>query len=91
MSRYPHHVHTAEDERRDQRRSAAIKELLAKPRALKEHDAAAYLGVSINTMRQWRTKGNGPRYYKLGGWMIRYDVVDLDAYTDEHKKNSARG
>lgn len=42
--------------------------------------AAAYLSVSEGTMRNWRSRGDGPRYRLLGGRMVRYEVKDLDAY-----------
>lgn len=42
--------------------------------------AAAYLSVSAGTMRNWRSRGDGPRYHLLGGRLVRYEVEDLDAY-----------
>ena len=32
-------------------------------------DAAAYLGIPVNTLYQWRYLGNGPRSYKVGRWV----------------------
>ena len=45
--------------------------------------AAAYLSVSGGTMRNWRSRGEGPRYHLLGGRLVRYEVEDLDAYMRE--------
>lgn len=53
------------------------------PAALTTDDAAAYIGLAGQTLRQMRHEGRGPRYVRLGR-TIRYRVVDLDAYL---KKN----
>lgn len=51
-----------------------------KPRRLSEREAAAYLGpVSVRTLQDWRAKGVGPTYTKLGR-RVAYAVADLDAY-----------
>lgn len=50
------------------------------PRRLSEREAATYLGpVTPRTLQDWRIKGIGPAYTKLGG-RIAYDVADLDAF-----------
>jgi hypothetical protein len=47
---------------------------------LSEREAATYLGpISIRTLQDWRVRGIGPAYTKLGK-RVAYDVVDLDAY-----------
>lgn len=43
--------------------------------------ASAYLGLAKHTLDQWRSKGVGPRYTKLGG-AIRYRIADLDAFIE---------
>ena len=49
-------------------------------RRLSEREAAGYLGpVSMRTLQDWRNKGIGPAYTKLGG-RVAYDVADLDAF-----------
>lgn len=49
-------------------------------RRLSEREAAAYLGpLSVRTLQDWRIKGIGPVYAKLGK-RIAYDVADLDAF-----------
>ena len=50
------------------------------PRRLSEREAAEYLGpVSVRTLQDWRTKGAGPAYSRLGR-RIAYDIADLDAF-----------
>ena len=50
--------------------------------ALTTEQAAAYLGLSPNTLHRWRWSGHGPRYRKLGR-SVRYMRADLDAWTDD--------
>ena len=51
---------------------------------LDEKRLAKNLGLSVKTLQQWRWKGIGPPYLKLGGWSVRYDpdAVDRWATTD---------
>lgn len=49
-------------------------------RRLSEREAATYLGpVSMRTLQDWRNRGTGPAYTKLGG-RVAYDIADLDAF-----------
>ena len=43
--------------------------------------AAVFLGVNVQSLRNWRHKGTGPRYYKIGG-AVRYLTSDLKEYFD---------
>src|SRR3546814_19685211 len=50
-----------------------------KPRRLSEREAAASLGPGTpRTLQDWRIKGMGPAYTKLGG-RVAYDVEDPDS------------
>jgi predicted DNA-binding transcriptional regulator AlpA len=51
-------------------------------RALRDSEAAEMLGVSTRTLPQWRLRGQGPRFVKLGR-AVRYLEADLAAYLDE--------
>ena len=42
--------------------------------------AAAYLGYSPATLRLWRRRGNGPKFYDVGRF-IEYRQEDLDAWS----------
>lgn len=46
---------------------------------LTEAESAERLGVSISTLRRWRKRGIGPKYFHLGG-ILRYRVADLDEF-----------
>ena len=39
-----------------------------------------YLGVSSSTLEQWRLKGVGPCWVKVGGRLVRYRYSDLLQY-----------
>ncbi|HEV7414879.1 MAG TPA: helix-turn-helix domain-containing protein [Tianweitania sediminis] len=44
--------------------------------------AAHYLGLSASLLEKWRTRGEGPRFIKLGR-AIRYRLSDLEAFLAE--------
>jgi len=48
-------------------------------RYINTKQAAEYLGSSTRTMEQFRGRGDGPKFYKLGG-SVRYLIEDLDAW-----------
>lgn len=46
-----------------------------------ERCAAAYLGISVETLRTWRNQNRGPRYRRLGR-CVRYSMADLLSFVD---------
>lgn len=42
--------------------------------------AAAYLRREPGTLKGWRSKGEGPKFYKANDQFIRYHLDDLDAF-----------
>ena len=42
--------------------------------------AAAYLGSTSGTLRNWRARGMGPKYHVLHDRLVRYHRNDLDAF-----------
>jgi predicted DNA-binding transcriptional regulator AlpA len=54
-----------------------------------EKRSAAYIGVSDATLRLWRSKGEGPRYFKAGEKLIRYRKGDLDSWIEARLSTSA--
>jgi hypothetical protein len=48
----------------------------------KERFAAAYLGVSVETLRTWRRENRGPRFRKIGGRCVRYSLRDLISFAE---------
>ena len=44
-----------------------------------EKDVAKRLGLSVKTLQNWRTKGIGPRWIKIGR-SVRYRLRDIIAF-----------
>ena len=42
---------------------------------------AEYLGMPAETLKQWRHRGTGPRYLKVGKH-VRYRRTDVDAWCE---------
>ena len=56
---------------------------------MNEHQAAALLGVAVKTLRNWRCRGDGPKFVKLGGGrMVRYRESDLTAFIERDVRAS---
>lgn len=53
-------------------------------KALNEFEVANRLHVAVNTVRNWRCRGQGPPYIKMGG-SVRYLEEDLIAYLESKK------
>ena len=49
---------------------------------LDERKAAAILGASVQTLRNWRWRGQGPRFHKIGQRLVRYRRADLEAFIE---------
>jgi predicted DNA-binding transcriptional regulator AlpA len=50
--------------------------------------ASEYLGMSESWLAKRRMKGDPPRYLKLGGRSIAYDLSDLDDFIAASRRNS---
>ena len=55
-------------------------------RVLRTPEAAAYLGLSASTLEKFRLACGGPRFVRLGGRAVGYDVADLDAWLDDQRQ-----
>ena len=47
-----------------------------------ERFAAAYFGVSVETVRAWRKQKRGSRFRKIGGRCVRYSLRDLVSFAE---------
>jgi len=54
-------------------------------RRLTEKEAAARLALSARTLQQWRVRGGGPPFLKLGA-SVRYDAAALDSWADAQQR-----
>lgn len=48
-----------------------------------EEQLAEALQVSVKTLQDWRYRGRGPAYIRVGG-AVRYRASDVAAWLDEH-------
>lgn len=55
---------------------------LAAGNLLTDVELADLYGVSLQTVRNWRWKGEGPRWVKLGARCVRYRAEDVQAFID---------
>lgn len=56
------------------------------PRELiNERQAAAYLGVSVATLRRWRRLGKPPAWVKLGDKLVRYRACELERFVSANQ------
>ena len=53
-------------------------------RAVGEREAVVILGLSLQTVRNWRHLGRGPRYCKYGR-AVRYLLADLLDWREQHR------
>lgn len=53
---------------------------------LTTEEAAEYLSSTGNTLRQWRSNGEGPKYCIVKSRLVRYHVNDLDAFVRGESK-----
>jgi predicted DNA-binding transcriptional regulator AlpA len=73
-----------------------VPEVLNWKRRLNTAEAAAYLGVTVATLRAWRLRGvddpnTGPRFIRISPTLVVYDTADLDAYLTEKRAATERG
>lgn len=48
-----------------------------------EKEVAALLRVGVKTLRNWRSRGEGPRFRKIGKRCVRYARRDLVDFINE--------
>jgi excisionase family DNA binding protein len=54
-----------------------------KDKVMTTKQAAEYLAMSHKTLEDWRRKGEGPRFIKVGSRSVRYRQSELDAWITE--------
>jgi len=67
--------------------SKDVKKIEGSEKLLHDFDVSRRLGISINTLRNWRYQGKGPKFVKLEKRSIMYRQCDVDAYIN----NQVRG
>lgn len=56
---------------------------------LDEREVAKALRIALNTLRNWRWRGGGPRFVKLGKRAVRYRRADVDAFIEAGSTSKA--
>ena len=59
----------------------SVEALQARVAIVSPEKAAALLGIEVGTLANWRYRGVGPRFLRLGG-RVRYRLADLADYLD---------
>jgi predicted DNA-binding transcriptional regulator AlpA len=59
------------------------------PRYLNTQEVAERLRLSEGTLANWRTKGEGPQYVKLGRKVL-YAVAEIDDYEKRQSRGAAK-
>lgn len=62
-------------------------EFLRPPNLLTTREAAELLNLKESTLEQWRWRGCGPLFIKLGR-SVRYRLVDVERFTSDHSFTS---
>jgi predicted DNA-binding transcriptional regulator AlpA len=57
-------------------------------RVISEAEAAARLSLSRRTLQEYRLRGDGPVFVRLGERRIGYSVSDLDAWVNSRRAAS---
>ena len=50
--------------------------------------AAEFLGISPRTLEKWRVAGGGPVFCKLGRRLVRYELRELEAFSERDRRTS---
>lgn len=67
--------------------SLLLKGLLAKANLLTNDQTACALSIKPNTLENWRLRGKGPRYIKVGR-SVRYAEADVIAWLEAQTYSS---
>lgn len=60
------------------------------PKRLTEQQLSNYWGISKNTLRKWRSNGDGPIYIKIGARII-YRLEDIEDFEIKRLYSSTSG
>ena len=52
--------------------------------------AAKYLGISEAALRLWRSRGEGPLFFRAGEKLVRYRRADLDTWIESRLSITAQ-
>jgi excisionase family DNA binding protein len=67
--------------------SASDNEHREQQRLLSPDEVAVFLGVPLRTIYRWRSRGDGPRGYRIGRH-VRYRARDVEHWLEWHRDAS---
>jgi predicted DNA-binding transcriptional regulator AlpA len=56
-----------------------------RPQWLNEKEVARMTSISVQTLRNWRHKGEGPRYDKPSPRVVRYPLEEVQRFMERRK------
>lgn len=54
---------------------------------INEKEAAAQCGLAVRTLQNWRTRGEGPTFYKMGR-AVRYSSDEIAQWVEQQRASS---
>jgi excisionase family DNA binding protein len=60
-------------------------------RLLDEYEVAAWLSISVRTLRNWRVQGGQIPFIRVGKKAVRYRSSDIEAYLASRVRTSTTG
>lgn len=46
-------------------------------------EVAEFYGLSMATLSTWRTTGKGPKFFRMGARLVKYERSDIEAWIRE--------
>jgi len=65
-----------------------MEQVMESKAVVNEHEASAYIGLAVQSLRNRRFKGEEPAYFKIGR-SVRYRLGDLEAFLQKHRIDPA--
>jgi predicted DNA-binding transcriptional regulator AlpA len=65
-----------------------FEEMIVTRTILRPDEVSALTGVAEETLKYWRPRGKGPRWYKLGRRVV-YDLAAVEEWLDEQRATGA--
>jgi hypothetical protein len=53
---------------------------MSSPHLASPTEVAEFLNIAPSTLRDWRTQGIGPKYYRISYRDVRYDLEDVRSW-----------
>ena len=53
---------------------------------LRPAEVSALTGVPAETLKYWRPRGKGPRWYRLEGARVVYDLADVETWLSQQRQ-----